>query len=365
MVGSSLITSATSMINVYMGLHVYSLGGSLSDVALIYSSSLLATLLGRLPTGRVIDRGYPAGRLMYLGIALMSVSTAIITIIDDLVVITLANAVRGFGSGAFHVSFLSVTSSLPRKSASLVIVGPPLGMAIGPSIASAVFLISETHGIMLSSTLLYALSSPLIPRALSRYADASDDGEVGDSKKFWRSEVLFVLYNRAAVSYVIGTLYTIVPFYALSLGMSGEQVGLMFFVGALMNALIRPVIGRISLSTRVEVFMAQSILIISLIIITLRDPILPWIAMSLYGVGAGTFVSTAILSINELSPNKRRGSMTAMIALMMDVGNSLGSLFAPLIYDRYGPDFTFLMTASVIGSGALFSLILNRTSRVQ
>lgn len=355
LIGAVLVTSSTSMNNVYMGLHVTGIGAPLSFVGLVYVAALFSTILGRIIAGRMIDRGVPVRRLMSLGIVLMSSGSLSIAITNQFGIITIFNAVRGLGAGIYHVSFVSAISHMTRREASVIITGPPLGMAIGPSMASALYLVTGTRGIMLASAVLYLISGPLVPSVLRTVETEPEEND--GSKASINPEVVAMLYNRAVVSYVIGTLYTTIPFYAISLGMGGEHVGLMFVVAALTNAMIRPINVRLSLGTRMETFLSQVMLVSSLLSLASGNVAFVWISMILYGMGSGIFISTSLLSISEIAPSGRRGHMAAMLTLMIDVGGSLGSFFSPILYGQYGPQMVFVVTSAAIASGVVATLM--------
>lgn len=346
---------AVYLLNATLPLHLVALGGSKTQVGLLFSTSGVVSMLLRPLVGGWIDRhGF---RPVMLPGALVLVATllALPLAATPVAFIALMGGI-GFGNGLISTGagVLAAHASPPaRRGEALGIyyvataisfsVGPPLGLALYASGGMRrCFLGAAVIGIGIGVLVLgLRVAAPAAEAPRFRWL----------SRRALPAAVTVIAVN---VGYC--SIYAFLPLYAIAAGLDGN-LGWFY---ALFSACI--IVGRLGLS-RVSDRIGRARVIVPAIAatglsyVTLALPPRPATLAAgaiLLGAGVALFYPTLLALLVDRTPESERGSAIGTLSGSFDLGGVIGSLLVGLTVER----FSYAAGFGVAAAGALLGLVL-------
>jgi MFS family permease len=347
---------AVYLLNATLPLHLVALGGSKTEVGLLFSMSGMVSMLLRPLVGGWIDRhGF---RPVMLPGALVLVATllALPLAATPGALIALMGGI-GFGNGLISTGagILAAHASPPtRRGEALGIyyvataisfsVGPPVGLALYASGGMRrCFLGAAVIGIGIFLLILGLRVAAPTAAAAPRFR--------------WLSRrALPAAATVIAVNVGYSSIYAFLPLYAIASGLDGN-LGWFY---ALFSICI--IVGRLGLS-RVSDRIGRARVIVPAIAAT----VLSYVALALpprpatlaagailLGAGVALFYPTLLALLVDRTPESERGSAIGTLSGSFDLGAVIGSLLVGLTVERFSYAAGFRMAAA----GALLGLVL-------
>ncbi|MBI5106172.1 MAG: MFS transporter [Solirubrobacterales bacterium] len=224
------------------------LGLSKASAGILMAAYPAGTLLGAVPSGLFAVRFGPR-RAVLLGLALLGTSSIAFAVVDDVVLLDAARFVQGLGgacSWAGGLAWLIAEAPAERRGE---LIGAALGAAIGGGLFGPV--LGAVAGALGTEPVFGAVA--VVAAALAGWAlatpahDAGAAGAGAPLRDALRSRrVLAGMWLVALPALGFGVLDTLAPLRMDDLGASDAAVAAMFLVAAAVEALISPVIGRVS-----------------------------------------------------------------------------------------------------------------------
>lgn len=368
---------ATSLRMPVMPLFAVSLGATTSEVGLINSSFLLMCGLLALPLGLVGDR-WGRRRVINLGLVIASATSLLLYWSQtpwQLIAIYL-----GFGVGLAmigpslmaQVADISPASHLGRAYGwytTAIYTAMSLGPAAGGLLAEvlgyrAIFLVvaGALCVLLVPVTLFLPASQPqggLSPQAL--WASLRREGG--------RNRALQGCWAVTLGSCIaLGVFFTFFPLYALTFGLNAGEIGIIFAAQAIVNALSRIPLGRVSDQVDKTTLSLWGFLGLSVVLagFALCQRFFPFLLLAmLSGAVQGVGFTPLGALISEVVPLDSRGLAMGGYNTAIYLGMMLGSAAMGPVISRLGFEFGFLAAAviNLMGTAGLLLIMRQRPGR--
>lgn len=360
-----------------MPLFAVSLGATTSEVGLINSSFLLMCGLLALPLGLVGDR-WGRRRIINLGLVIASATSLLLSWSQtpgQLIAIYL-----GFGVGLAmigpslmaQVADISPASHLGRAYGwytTSIYTAMSLGPAAGGLLAEvlgyrAIFLVvaGALFVLLLPVTLFLPASQPqggLSPRSL--WASLLREGG--------RNRALQGCWAVTLGSCIaLGVFFSFFPLYALTFGLNAGEIGIIFAAQAIVNALSRIPLGRVSDQVNKTTLSLWGFLGLSVVLagFALCQRFFPFLLLAMVsGAVQGVGFTPLGALISEVVPLDSRGLAMGGYNTAIYLGMMLGSATMGPVISRLGFEIGFLAAAviNLIGTAGLFLIMRQRPGR--
>lgn len=237
------------------------------------------------------------------------------------------------------------------------LLGPVLGGVIADvlNIRAPFYLLSFCVIIcFLFSVKLPVSNKPSLPRA----AISSMSGQMKWSNPL---KLLGVIHFMEFMG--LGIWLAVWPIYAdESLGWSSSMIGASFSISAFTSLITAPIWGRMT-----DRYGRTISAIIGLILLTMQPiavvifrqtSILIWPAFALAGIGGTGYFNAYFTLVGDLSPNQSVGRIQGILGSASQLGNAVGSLIAPVLWQVTSMQFAFWGDAILLSGCVLLFLPL-------
>lgn len=342
--------------------YVDDLGLSKAQAGVLTASYAVGTLLNALPAGFVATRLGPR-RTVVTGLLLLTGSSVVFGLADSFVLLTAARFMQGV-SGAYTwtgaLTWLVTTADDDKRGA---VIGAALGSAVagamlGPAMGALASAVGTAviFGSVAALTLCFAL-------AASRLPDSTEPGtaSVGDVfRAFGQRTVVLAAAMLAVPSLLFGLEGVLVPLRIDDLGGGPFLIALGFVLGAGLESLLSPVIGRYSdRAGRIRPYVAgMSICALTVLLIpAAQRSAVVVVAEILTAVGAGFCFTpaTAILTSAAEGVDLHQGFASALMNMAWAGGQVLGAVAGGAAAEAFGYAVPCIAMSALLATFALLA----------
>ena len=339
--------------------YVASLGGTASQIGLVFGTFTLISVMTRPYFGKFIDV-YGRKKFMVFGAGLFSVLFVFYGQIHTILPLCLLRGMHGVAHGSYMAaSFAYVADLAPADRRGQVMgiygVSNVVAMALFPTLGSAV--ITNTQ----SFPILFILSTVLAAGAFVSVCFVHDIAPKGN--KVLKSSIITTISQRPVLiasltlfsaATVYGAVVTFLPVYAPERGIA--NVGIFFSTYAIFTLISRLAAGRLS-----DRFGRRKIILPFLLIVAAAVFLLPLLESiyllvligACFGLGFGAFMPALNAYVVDETTPKHRASALAFFSAFMDVGITSGALILGLIGQYRGYATMFFVGGVVLVLGIL------------
>jgi MFS family permease len=344
------------LLNATLPLHMVGLGGSKTQVGLLFATSTTVSMILRPLVGGWVDR-FGARRVMLPGVVVLIATLLVLPLAASPAAYVALMAGLGCGNGvlATAAGVLVAQASPPdRRGEALSIyflatalsfaAGPPLGLAlygrggIGPCFGAALGL-----GALIALLILTLGSRP--------FEAVPDHGFRWFSRRALPAAATVVCVN---IGY--SSIYAFLPLYAMAAGLEGTLgwFYVLFSICIITGRLtLRGLSDRIG---RAQVILPAVALTMVSYLVLARPPRVASLAAAAIMLGAGVamFYPTLLALLVDRTPEAERGSAMGTLSGSFDLGSVLGSLLVGFTVERV----SFAAGFHTAAAGALAGLTL-------
>jgi MFS family permease len=360
---SALMHAVAYLLNALLPLHVAALGGSKTQIGMLFSTATAVSMLMRPLVGGWNDR-YGFRPVVMPGVLVLVVTTVLLHWARTPIAVIALMAGLGLGNGLVSTSAgVLVARASPAahraEALSLYYVASSLGWAIGPPLGLTLY---ARAGVAVSVFVATAVSLVIGLLAWSLVDPAAQP--VPDARPGLRLFSAHALPASAALVLVnLGNsaVYAFLPLYAMSAGMANIAWFYALFSAALIGCrLVLRSLGDRAGRTRVLVAaMGQIALAYVALALTPTVPSLVAGALLLAG-GAGLLYPTLVALLVDRTPESERGLAIGTLSAAFDVGVVLGSLLIGLTVERASYPAGFGLAAALAALGVATFLVMER-----
>jgi MFS family permease len=364
---TSLLHVAVYMLSATLPLHMIALGGSTTQVGLLFAVSAGFSMLLRPLVGGWVDR-YGFRAVMLPGAAVLVATLVAFPLAQAPALLVACMAGIGFGNGLVSTGagvLAAQASPAERRGEALSVyyvatslsfsVGPPLGLSLyGAGDMLRCFIAAGVLGV---GILLLVLGLERKPAGL-------------ESKRRFRWFSARALPAAATVVLVnIGysSIYAFLPLYARASGLDGN---LGWFYALFSVCIIAGRLGLRGLSDRIGrarvIAPAVALTTLSYLVLALPPRVSTLAAGAvLLGAGVALFYPTLVALLVDRTPEAERGSAIGTLSGSFDLGGVVGSLLVGLTVDRVSFAAGFHVAAAGAALGLALFVLLERRAAVR
>jgi predicted MFS family arabinose efflux permease len=347
-------------------------GLSKAGAGVLQAAYPLGALAGGLPAGLASAR-IGVRPTVLAGLLLMAATTAAFGFADSVALLDAARFAQGLASSAAWTGGLAwlVAEAPPERR------GEMIGSAMGAAIAGALFgpalgALASFTGTRTAFGVVGLLALALATRALA--TEAPVPGERQSLGTLWRAlgdrRIQAGIWFVALPSMLFGTLGVLTPLRLSALGWSALAIGATYLCMAGLEALLSPIVGRIS-DRRGRLLPIRAGLLAS----AATTAVLPWpprawllaVLVVLAGMAFGTFWAPAmsLLSDSAEQVGLGHGLAFALVNLAWAPGQALGSAGGGALARQTADQASFLvLSAACLASLAALSLVRRSRSNL-
>ncbi|HYA41237.1 MAG TPA: MFS transporter [Syntrophobacteraceae bacterium] len=370
-VGLGCYTAAYMRIPI-LPLYARSLGIGPIEIGIINSLLMLAAGILSVPLGILSDR-LGRKRLVLTGILVTAASSYLLALSRTSPQMMLISVFAGLGLAAFGptmMSFVADFSPLTHRGRTygwytMTIYG---GMGIGPAIGG---LFAQLLNFRWVFTISAILGCAVFSIALLFFPKSNPAWHEGTQKRNNRKIVWELLRNNPYLvcllvtlfgTFSLGAFITFLPLHASDRGIKVGQIGLIFAIQAIVNALGRFPFGYLcDRFTQRRVLTLVGLLAYSLsnVGLALSNSLAMFLMSALImGIGMGIAFTAVATLISELVPAASRGLAMGAFTSCIYLGQMLSSSTMGVVAGKYGFQACFLITAGmIVVASVTFSLI--------
>ena len=358
-----------------------SLGAGPVAVGFIVAASTITGIFIKLPMGALSDV-VSRRRLMLLGVLAFALPPFAYPLVTDLEVLAGLRVIHGLATAVFTPLVLaSVVAMYPlNRGAALgwytsaaqggALLGPMLGgWLVDTAGFSQTFLVGGGFG--LAALALYITIVFLHPEETS--PSQIDAREVwanlrrGLKTVIEHAPMLATSGAEAAKMMANGTLMAFLPLYALSLGLSLAESGLLFGVQGLTSFVSKPVMGRVSdrIGRRPLIILGLAICGVTIMGIPLVTQLVPLLFLAAgFGFGEAVITSSSAALIADLAAPERVGAGMGLRGTIMDMGHAGGPVLAGVLVAAIGytEAFLFIGTLQFMAAWGFWMITCHQTA---
>lgn len=363
---AGLIHAVTYLLNAILPLHVVALGGSKTQVGMLFSVSTVVSMVLRPLVGGWNDRygfrpvALPGAVVLLLTALGLRWASAPIEVIALMAGTGLSNGLVSTSAG---VLVARASPAAQRGEAlSLYYVSTSLGFAIGPPIG---FLLYERGGVRAGLWLATILAAAIVLLAWSltdRSALARPGAATG--LRLYSPQALPVACALVLVNLGNSSVYGLLPLYAIAHRVGGNIAWFYTLFSGWMIAcrlLLRRAADR---QGRAQVIAPAMASIALAYVVLAIPPTVPSLAVGalLLGSGAALLYPTLVALLVDRTPEPERGLAIGTLSASFDVGIVLGSLLIGFTVERTSYAMGFGLAGAMAALG-LASFVLTERAR--
>jgi MFS family permease len=359
---TSCIHILVYMLSATLPLHMVALGGSKTQVGLLFGVSAGFSMLLRPLVGGWVDR-YGFRPVMLPGAAVLLATLAALPLAQAPALLVALMAGIGFGNGLVSTSagvLAAQASPAERRGEALSVyyvatslsftVGPPLGLALyGDGDMGLCFIGAAVLG---GGILLLVLGLAGAPAAAPS----------GRRFRWFSRAALPAAATVVLVNVGYSSIYAFLPLYARGVGLDGT---LGWFYALFSVCIIVGRVGLRGLSDRIgrvrAIVPAVALIALSYLVLALPPRGLTLvIGAVLLGGGVALFYPTLVALLVDRKPEAERGSAIGTLSGSFDLGGMVGSLLVGLTVDRVSFAAGFHVAAAAAALGLALFLLMER-----
>jgi MFS family permease len=340
----------------------------------VVSVFALMRLVSGLGGGRLVDI-FGERRVLAVGLAVVAVSSLLAGLAQSYAQLLVLRGAGGVGSALFTVSAFAllyrvVAPGMRGRAAGTVqggflaggIAGPAVGGLLAEVSLRAPFFVYA--GTLAVATVITLVALPAPPHEDAAAADGEEDRTTLRQALRQRAYVTALVVNLGTGWALFGIRSSLLPlFVADVLGREARWVGIGFVVSAVAQAALLWPAGRFvdGVGRRPAIVVGATVAAASMVLLALVPTLAAFLAsMALYGAAASLLGVAPAAVVGDVVQG-RSGTVVAFSQMASDLGAITGPLAAGLLAQEASYQTAFLVTASVIGVGAVFGLLMPET----
>ena len=379
-VGLLAIFSSTMAKSPVLPLFAQFLGASEGAIGFIAAASTVIGIVVSLPAG-VLSDFWGRRRVILLAMGVFASAPFLYLAVTGVWVFVGVRIYHGLATAIFGPVALALVADLFSKErgekmgwySSATLVGRSVAPFVGGGILSlfavggeigfgsvyAVYAICGVGGVL---ALLLSLGLPVRPSE-GTGEGASAPGEEWQAMVRGLREVLshpgilFTSATEAAQYFAYGAVETFLPLYALKVGLSPYQIGLLLGLKVVVITLTKPLMGRLSdrYGRRGQIVVGVLLGALGLMLVPLAGGFWTLLPISLaFGLSMSTVTASTAALVSDLAKSGSYGAALGTMGTIMDVGHASGPVVCGLLIEAYGYGIAF----PVVGVGLAIVSVL-------
>lgn len=372
--GALAIFSSTLSKSPVLPLFAAYLGASEADIGFVAAASTVVGILISLPAGVLSDL-LGRRRVILAAMAIFASAPFLYLFVGGVWSLVVVRIYHGLATAIFGPVALALVADLYSRErgekmgwySSATLVGRSAAPLVGGGILGAltlgaligyrvVYLACGIGGIL---AMLVALRLPMGGDAMPAgptLADRWRETRQGLRQVLSHRGILFTSATEAVQYLAFGAMETFLPLYALHLGMSAYEIGLLLGLKIVVLALIKPVMGRFSdrHGRRPQIIAGLLVGAAGLALVPAASSFWGLLPISLaFGLSMATVTASTAALVSDLARAGSHGAALGTMSTIMDIGHASGPVVAGLLIGSYGYGVGFLTIGLTLATVSL------------
>jgi MFS family permease len=341
-------------------------GASVEAAGLVVSSMMLVTCF-LAPVLGLFSDSLGRKHVIVLGLMMGAVSTAIFGSVRELWLMIVISMIFGLSDAAFAPTAHAIVGDITQakqlgRSYGLFHTVLQLGQFVGPFVGGFFILLYGYFNSFILAGVIFSLGFMValkLPRG-TRIRSSKKLDFKKTIKILWHNKLILISYGSVfSLTFGWGVIYTFLPLYGLSIGLSTAIIGMVLTAQPIANIIVRGPIGEISDRVgRRLLFLSMAIPIAVIAIAFLgffTHVAILMTLMVLVGLGSGVTLTLGSAIIAKETSQETRGIAMGIHVGALHGGMGLSPAIIGLVISRYGFQYGFHAAAI---PGCLVSLLM-------
>jgi predicted MFS family arabinose efflux permease len=361
---SVLVHVAIYALNVVLPLHLVALGGSKTQVGVLFSVSGIVSMFLRPVVGGWVDR-FGVRPVLVPGVVALALSSAAFHLAGTpagmiALMVGLGSASALISTAAGVLAAGAAAPAVRGEALSIYYMAAPVAMVVGAPMGLALM---QVGGASLSFTVVTGVAILLLALALLPTTRVRGHGGAGSRFRLGSRHALGASLAICLVAVGASSLYAFVPLHAMRHGL-GAHVGWFFALYSVWLLACRLLLRGTSDRLGHERVLVAAMTATALGFLVLALPPTPTslaAAALLLGAGASVFFPALVALVIARTPAREHGLAIGTLSGAFDAGVVVGSLLIAVVVERFsfGPGFA-AASASTLAGLAVFVLAERR-----
>ena len=385
-VGLFAIFSSTMSKSPVLPLFAKYLGATPADIGFIAAASTVVGILISLPAGVLSDL-WGRRRVILLAMMVFASAPFFYLLVNGVWGFVAVRVYHGLATAIFGPVALALVADLFSKErgekmgwySSATLVGRSAAPLAGGAILGA-FTLSALIGYRVvyivcgiggGLALLLALRLPIQTGAGTGASTLPADQKWREAKQGLRevlshAGILFTSATEAVQYLAYGTMEVFLPLYALKIGLSPYEIGLLLGLKVVALTLTKPVMGRFSdrHGRRAQIVVGLLIGAAGLTLVPFCQSFWALLPISLaFGLSMATVTASTAALVSDLAKAGSYGAALGTMSTIMDIGHASGPIVSGLLIGAYGYGIGFPAIGIVLALVSLLFPVVVRTPR--
>ncbi len=363
--GGLAILSSTMSKTPVLPLFASALGATPREIGWIVIASTLPGILISFPAGAISDF-IGKRRVILASLIVFATAPFLYLLVTNSWQLTAVRFYHGFATAIFGtVATAAIAERYPERRAAMLSTYSSVtivGRSVAPFLGGFLLSVASFHSVYLAcaaSGVLAWLIGMMLP------AEGSPIDRKPASFPHFFAALRTVLASRgivlisiveAAQYLVFGAVEAFLALYALSLGISAWEIGVILGVQLVSVVLIKPLMGTLSdkFGRTAVIVPGLALVAISVASLPLARDVVSLAALSLsFGIGFATVTSSTSALVADFAKAGQFGASVGVLRTIMDIGQTIGPVLTGFVVATWGYGVAFPVLGAIVASSAL------------
>jgi len=370
--GGLAILSSTMSKTPVLPLFASALGATPQEIGWIVIASTLPGILISFPAGAISDF-IGKRRVILASLIVFATAPFLYLLVTNSWQLMAVRFYHGFATAIFGtVATAAIAERYPERRAAMLSTYSSVtivGRSVAPFLGGFLISVANFHSVYIAcavSGVLAWLIGMMLP------AEASSTHRKPASFPDFFAALRTVLASRgivlisiveAAQYLVFGAVEAFLALYALSLGISPWEIGVILGVQLVSVVLIKPLMGTLSdkFGRTAVIVPGLALVAISVASLALARDVVSLAALSLlFGIGFATVTSSTSALVADFAKAGQFGASVGVLRTIMDIGQTIGPVLTGFVVAAWGYGVAFPVLGAIVASSALVFLVTPR-----
>ncbi len=367
-IGALAILSSTLSKTPVLPLFALSLGATAQEIGWIVIASTVPGILISFPAGAIADM-LGKRRVIMASLVVFATAPLLYLLVTTSWQLMAVRFYHGFATAIFGtVAAAAIAERYPEQRAAMLSTyssATIVGRSIAPFLGGFLISVASFQSVYVAcavSGMLALFAGILLPREVrpKLHGRAMPQFFSALGTVLGNRDILLTSTVEAAQFLVFGAVEAFLALYAVSVGISAWQIGIILGIQLISVIAVKPVMGTLSdrWGRRTIILPGLAIGVVSVAAIPFARDVFTLSFLSLlFGIGFATVTSSTSALVADLSKQGQFGASIGVLRTIMDVGQTIGPVLTGFLVARSGYDVAFTVLAAVLACSAVLFML--------
>ncbi len=370
--GGLAILSSTMSKTPVLPLFASALGATPREIGWIVIASTLPGILISFPAGAISDF-IGKRRVILASLIVFATAPFLYLLVTNSWQLMAVRFYHGFATAIFGtVATAAIAERYPERRAAMLSTYSSVtivGRSVAPFLGGFLISVASFHSVYLAcaaSGVLAWLIGLMLPAEVSSInrKPASFPHFFAALRTVLASRPIMLISIVEAAQYLVfGAVEAFLALYALSLGISAWEIGVILGVQLVSVVLIKPLMGALSDKFGRTAVIVPGLALVAISVASLplaRDVVSLATLSLLFGIGFATVTSSTSALVADFAKAGQFGASVGVLRTIMDIGQTIGPVLTGFVVATWGYGVAFPVLGAIVAASALIFLATPR-----